>query len=161
MMKRQSHLPKTNVSRRFIPELEEDIHPGDAAEEMQECGDGPEDDDIAQGSLKGGWQRVRAVFDEVDVGFSTDEDGTLYHSTSSGNTCAVANCCFEGNDRAAWEFELLSDSYGDECSVFGAASSGDVMTSPSSGTGGNQPSSPVVSSGFAALGDMLSRLGTQ
>ncbi len=46
-------------------------------------------------------------------------------------------------------------------SVFGAASSGDVMTSPSSGPGGNQPSSPVVSSGFAALGDMLSRLGTQ
>ena len=43
--------------------------------------------------------------------------------------------------------------------TFGAASNGDVMMSPSGGAKGDQVSSPVVSSGFAALGDMLSRLG--
>ena len=123
MMRRQSHLPRNNVSRAFIPELQEDSDSGNnpvgAAEQEDE--DNTDDDDLSGGSSKGGWQRVKAAFDEVDAGFHSDEEGTLYNSTSSGNTCALVNCSFSGNDHAAWEFELVSDSYGDECSVFGAA----------------------------------------
>ena len=70
---------------------------------------------------KGGWQPLKCGFEEDEIGYETDDDRNYYHSLSSGNTCAVANVCFFGNDKAAWEFELLHDTYGDECSVFGAA----------------------------------------
>lgn len=56
-----------------------------------------------------GWIPLNA-FLEVDSTFILTEGGAVYESTTSSNTCAVANVVFNSPQRAAWEFELVSDS---------------------------------------------------
>lgn len=67
-----------------------------------------------------GWHQIPALF-EPDSSYTVDENGCLYESVTSSNTCAVVNVSFTTPQKAAWEFELTVDSAGDECSVFGAA----------------------------------------
>ena len=70
---------------------------------------------------KGGWKTVKAVFDSGESTYSVTEEGMIYTSQSQSNTCGIVNIGFSGNQKAAWEFQLLSDTMGDECSLFGAA----------------------------------------
>ena len=67
-----------------------------------------------------GWLPINAFF-EPDSSFTLEEGGCMYESVTSSNTCAITNVTFSSPQRAAWEFELVGDSAGDECSVFGAA----------------------------------------
>ena len=67
-----------------------------------------------------GWLQINAFF-VPDNSFTLEEGGCMYESVTSSNTCAVTNVTFCCPQRAAWEFELVGDSMGDECSVFGAA----------------------------------------
>ena len=67
-----------------------------------------------------GWLQINAFF-EPDGSFTLEEGGCMYESVTSSNTCAITNITFSSPQRAAWEFELVGDSSGDECSVFGAA----------------------------------------
>ena len=69
----------------------------------------------------GGWKTVKAKFEEVEQSYAVSDNGTLYSSIHSSNTCGVVNIGFDKTMRAAWEFRLEADSVNDECSVFGAA----------------------------------------
>ena len=69
-----------------------------------------------------GWRRVTtARFEDADSTFSISDDGMVYTSIQSSNTCAVVTSGFSGPCRAAWEFRLEADATDDECAVFGAA----------------------------------------
>lgn len=69
----------------------------------------------------GGWEVVKAAFEDGELSYSVSESGTLYTSIHSSNTCGVVSVGFDRTQRAAWEFCLEADSVSDECSVFGAA----------------------------------------
>ena len=69
----------------------------------------------------GGWEVVKAAFEDGELSYSASENGTLYTSIHSSNTCGVVSVGFDRTKRAAWEFCLEADSVSDECSVFGAA----------------------------------------
>ena len=68
-----------------------------------------------------GWKTIRAQFEDNQPSYSVSDNGTLYTSGHSNNTCGIVNTPFGKNSRAAWEFQLESDTLNDECSVFGAA----------------------------------------
>jgi hypothetical protein len=68
-----------------------------------------------------GWKVVKACFEDGEGSFTVGENGTLYTSVHSSNTCGIVNIGFDRTMKAAWEFCLESDSINDECSVFGAA----------------------------------------
>jgi hypothetical protein len=70
-----------------------------------------------------GWRRVKdAVFETGESSFTISEDGILYTSNHSSNTCALVSVdSVLKYNKLAWEFELASDSVNDQCSVFGAS----------------------------------------
>lgn len=68
-----------------------------------------------------GWKPVNCVFEDSDTAFSIKDNGTLFTSLHSSNTCAVCSYVFPATAKGAWEFKLEQDSLNDECSVFGAA----------------------------------------
>ena len=68
-----------------------------------------------------GWKVVKACFEDGEGSFTVGDNGTLYTSVHSSNTCGIVNIGFDRTMKAAWEFCLESDSINDECSVFGAA----------------------------------------
>jgi hypothetical protein len=68
-----------------------------------------------------GWRQIKAQFEDSQPDFAITEEGMVYTSVHSANTCAVIHCGFSGPCRAAWEFVLESDTLDDECAVFGAA----------------------------------------
>lgn len=69
----------------------------------------------------GGWKVLKTTFEDADSSFSVTDNGLTYTSLHSTNTCALANVSFGPGQKAAWEFQLETDSQADECSVFGAA----------------------------------------
>lgn len=69
----------------------------------------------------GGWKIIKAVFEDTESTYTVSEEGMVYTSQSQSNTCGIVNVSFSGQQKAAWEFQLLSDTLGDECSLFGAA----------------------------------------
>ncbi len=71
-------------------------------------------------SRSSGWQVINAIFEDHGS-FDSGDDNSMYISTTSGNTCGILNCSFSGNDKAAWEWELIHDTRDDECSIFGIA----------------------------------------
>ena len=74
-----------------------------------------------QSGMRGGWKVIKAVFESGEASYSVTEDGLVYTSQSQSNTCGIINIGFSSSQRAAWEFQLLADTLGDECSLFGAA----------------------------------------
>jgi hypothetical protein len=68
-----------------------------------------------------GWKTIKAQFEDNQSSYSVSDNGTMYTSVHSNNTCGIINTPFGKNSRAAWEFQLESDTLNDECSVFGAA----------------------------------------
>jgi hypothetical protein len=68
-----------------------------------------------------GWKVVQCRLEESVGAFSIRDNGLLFHSLHSSNTCAAGNYVFPANSKGAWEFKLEQDSLNDECSVFGAA----------------------------------------
>lgn len=68
-----------------------------------------------------GWKTVKAAFDDGDSSYTLSDNGSLYTSAHSSNTCAIVNYRFSKGQKGAWEFKLENDSLNDECSVFGAA----------------------------------------
>jgi hypothetical protein len=71
----------------------------------------------------GGWRRVKtAAFESGEMSYTVTEEGTMYTSNHSSNTCAlVAVDSVTKYTKLAWEFELASDSVNDQCSVFGCS----------------------------------------
>ncbi len=68
-----------------------------------------------------GWKTIKAQFEDNQPSYTVSDNGTMYTSAHSNNTCGIVNTPFGKNSRAAWEFQLESDTLNDECSVFGAA----------------------------------------
>lgn len=68
-----------------------------------------------------GWKTIKAVFEENNDSYIVSDNGNLYTSVHSNNTCALLNVSFDKNTKAAWEFLLEIDSITDECALFGCA----------------------------------------
>jgi hypothetical protein len=68
-----------------------------------------------------GWKTIKAVFEENNDSYIISDNGNLFTSVHSNNTCALLNVSFDKNSKSAWEFLLEVDSSTDECALFGCA----------------------------------------